>query len=257
MDTQTNKTYWFLFSGDRILLQKENQTLTIPCSPEPPVPFTNRQEIGDCNGIPCVAGISPEPLKEDATWFPCDLRTSYDFLAAPLYDKAGKASQLLYWDTHSRFCPVCGATTRQTAPITKKCPACGYEIYPSVSVAVLVLIRKEDRILLVHARNFKGTFNSLVAGFLETGETLEQCVAREVEEETGLKIKNITYFGNQPWPYPNNLMVGFMADYAGGEIRLQDEELSSGDFYTRDRLPELPRKLSLARKMIDWWIEQA
>lgn len=103
--------------------------------------------------------------------------------------------------------------------------------------------------------NFKGTFNSLVAGFLETGETLEECVAREVKEETGLEVKNITYFGNQPWPYPSGLMVGFIADYAGGEINLQDEELSSGDFYTRDNLPELPRKLSLARKMIDWWIE--
>ena len=117
------------------------------------------------------------------------------------------------------------------------------------------LIRKGKEILLVHARNFKGTFNSLVAGFLETGETLEECVAREVKEETGLDVKNITYFANQPWPYPSGLMVGFIADYAGGELTLQDEELSSGAFYTRDNLPELPRKLSLARKMIDWWIE--
>ena len=87
------------------------------------------------------------------------------------------------------------------------------------------------------------------------GETSEEAVKREILEETGLDVKNITYFGNQPWPYPSGLMVGFIADYAGGEINLQDEELSSGDFYTRDNLPELPRKLSLARKMIDWWIE--
>ena len=87
------------------------------------------------------------------------------------------------------------------------------------------------------------------------GETSEDAVKREILEETGLDVKNITYFGNQPWPYPSGLMVGFIADYAGGEINLQDEELSSGDFYTRDNLPELPRKLSLARKMIDWWIE--
>jgi len=118
-----------------------------------------------------------------------------------------------------------------------------------------VLIRKGKEILLVHARNFRGTFHGLVAGFLETGETLEQCVEREVMEETGLRVKNITYFGSQPWPYPSGLMVGFIADYAGGEIKLQEEELSSGDFYTRDNLPELPRKLSLARKMIDWWLE--
>ena len=137
----------------------------------------------------------------------------------------------------------------------KKCPNCGREVYPAISTAILVLVRKGDSILLVHARNFKGRFNSLVARFLETGETLEECVAREVKEETGLDVKNITYFGNQPWPYPSGLMVGFIADYAGGEITLQDEELSSGDFYTRDHLPELPRKLSLARKMIDWWLD--
>ena len=114
--------------------------------------------------------------------------------------------------------------------IMKKCPACGNEMYPSISAAILVLVRKEDSLLLVHARNFKGTFYSLVAGFLETGETLEECVMREVKEETGLDIKNITYFGNEPWPYPSGLMVGFIADYAGGEISLQDEELSSGAF---------------------------
>ena len=94
-----------------------------------------------------------------------------------------------------------------------------------------------------------------MAAFLETGETLEQCVEREVWEETGLTIRNITYFGNQPWPYPSNLMIGFIADYAGGEIKLQDEELNSGSFFSKDNLPEIPHKLSLARKMIDWWLE--
>ena len=88
------------------------------------------------------------------------------------------------------------------------------------------------------------------------GETSEEAVKREILEETGLDVKNIQYFGNQPWPYPSGLMVGFIADYAGGSIRLQDDELSSGNFYTKNNLPELPRKLSLARKMIDWWIAQ-
>ena len=96
----------------------------------------------------------------------------------------------------------------------------------------------------------------MVAGFLETGENLEECVAREVMEETRLKIKNISYFGSQSWPYPSGLMVGFIADYESGKVELQDNELSSGSFYTRDNLPELPHKLSLARKMIDWWLEQ-
>lgn len=125
----------------------------------------------------------------------------------------------------------------------KKCPQCGNELYPQVSPAVIVLItRGDDEILLVHARNFRGTFYGLVAGFVEAGETLEQCVHREVMEETGLTIKNLRYAGNQPWPYPSVMMIGFTAEYASGQIKLQDEELSAGAFYRRDNLPEIPRR---------------
>lgn len=139
----------------------------------------------------------------------------------------------------------------------KKCPACGYEIYPPISTAIIVLIRRgRDEVLLVHARNFRGTFYGLVAGFLEPGETLEQCVRREVHEETGLQIDNITYFDSQSWPYPSGLMVGFTADYASGTIKLQDDELSAGAFYHRDHLPELPQKLSIARRLIDHWLKE-
>ncbi len=159
-----------------------------------------------------------------------------------------------YWDQHSRFCPACGMPTEHKTPIMKKCPSCAYEIYPPISTAIIVLIRRGEEILLVHARNFRGTFYGLVAGFLEAGETLEQCVQREVMEETGLRVKNITYFGNQPWPYPSGLMVGFIADYESGEIKLQKDELSAGAFYSKENMPEIPRKLSIARKMIDWWL---
>ena len=132
----------------------------------------------------------------------------------------------------------------------------GYAGTLRISPAIIVLIRREDSILLVHARNFRGTFNGLVAGFLEPGETLEECVHREVLEETGLHIKNLKYFGSQPWPYPSGIMIGFTADYESGNIKLQQEELSAGAFYTKDNLPEIPKKLSLARKLIDAWLER-
>ena len=254
--SNVNNVYWFIFFNDQLLLQKKGETYTIPYSINPPVPVKNVLEVSLLEDMPACTASVDTPLEETAEYLPMGLRASYDYLDPILHKIAGKAYELIYWDQHSRFCPSCGTKTVMQTTISKQCPNCKYEIYPVVSLAILVLIRKGDAILLVHARNFRGSFYGLVAGFLETGETLEECVRREVMEETGLEINNITYFGNQPWPYPSNLMVGFIADYVSGTIRLQDEELSEGAFFTKDNLPELPRKLSLARKMIDWWLEQ-
>jgi NAD+ diphosphatase len=110
-------------------------------------------------------------------------------------------------------------------------------------------------VLLAKGRSFKRDFFGLIAGFVETGETLEQAVEREVMEETGIRIKNIRYFDSQPWPYPSGLMVGFNADYAEGELHVQREELKKAAWFHRDHLPNLPEKLSIARRLIDHWLE--
>ncbi|WP_455586857.1 NAD(+) diphosphatase [Bacteroides sp.] len=255
----TAQSWWCVFYKDQLLLEKKrNGTFAIPYGEIPPITIEKQTTVHDITileGENCKAYSLSFPVEESDQYVMIGLRASYEHLPLSHYQTAGKAHEILYWDRNSRFCSACGTPMEQKEAIMKRCPKCGQEVYPAISTAILVLVRKEDSLLLVHAHNFKGTFNSLVAGFLETGETLEECVVREVKEETGLDVKNITYFGNQPWPYPSGLMVGFITDYAGGEIRLQDEELSAGDFYTRDNLPELPRKLSLARKMIDWWIE--
>lgn len=248
--------YWYIFYNDVLLLEKKGGVYTIPFSEVEPVKVARSLPVTMQDGTMAMAAFTDEPLEETDLFQPMGLRASYDHIDRYLYDQAGKAYEIIYWDRHSRFCPVCGTPTEQRGPIVKKCPSCGNEMYPAVSPAILVLIRRGKEILLVHARNFRGTFHGLVAGFLETGETLEQCVEREVREETGLTIRNITYFGNQPWPYPSNLMIGFIADYVEGKVKLQDEELSAGSFFTKDNLPEIPRKLSLARKMIDWWLDQ-
>ena len=254
---------WFVFFKDQLLLKKEYTTngenkYGIPHGVTPPVtPAAGCKihEVTLTGGKKVKACALGQPVPETEEWVMTGLHASYDYLPLADYQAAGKAFQILYWDSHSRFCPVCGTPMEQQTPIMKKCPECGNEMYPPVSTAIIVLIRKGKEILLVHARNFRGTFHGLVAGFLETGETLEQCVEREVMEETGLRVKNITYFGSQPWPYPSGLMVGFIADYESGEIKLQADELSSGAFYSKDNLPEIPRKLSIARKLIDWWLE--
>lgn len=248
---------WFLFSKNQLLLQKQNDQLIIPEGEKAPFPVSSVIEIPFSDDISsCRAAKLSAPVEESDSFVMMDLRTSWSVLDEMDYLKAGKASQFLYWDKHSRFCPACGTPTEHQLANMKKCPACAYELYPVISPAILALVRKGEEILLVHARNFRGPFHSLVAGFLEPGETLEECVAREVKEETGLSVDNITFFGNQPWPYPSGLMVGYIVDYVDGEIKLQEEELSAGAFYTRENLPQLPNRPSLARQMIDWWLAE-
>lgn len=257
MESATGEIQWLVFFNDQLLLEKQKDAYTLPWGEQPPItPESNTiiHDITTPKGVLCKAFSIDREIDETEQYLMTGLRASYEYLPYSQYQIAGKAHEILHWDKNSNFCPACGTPTEKREPIMKKCPNCGNELYPAISTAILALVRKEDSILLVHARNFRGTFKSLVAGFLETGETLEECVAREVLEETGLKVKNITYFGNQAWPYPSGLMVGFIADYESGEIVLQEEELSEGAFYTKDNLPEIPRKLSLARKMIDWWI---
>ncbi len=183
-----------------------------------------------------------------------DFRTLYETMDRAIFKAAGKAKQIVFWDAHSRYCPQCGVETFLLTEIAKKCPQCGYEIYPPISPAVIVRIRRGDEILLVHALNFRKDFYGLVAGFLEAGETLEECVCREVREETGLEIENLKYFGSQSWPYPSGVMIGYTADYKSGEIKIQETELSDAQFFSRDNLPTLPDKLSIARRLIDDWL---
>lgn len=256
MATSAQSLDWFLFYKDRLLLRKEKDVYKIPSGVNPPVPVNRVLEVDYRTGGSARTAELEAPYTADPSYEHIDLRSSWNCICQEDYEKAGKAYQLLYWDKHSRFCPVCGMPTIQVTPITKRCPACQYEIYPQISTAMIVLIRKGDSILLVRSRSFRGTFHGLVAGFLEVGETLEECVRREVREETGLEIDHITYFGNQSWPYPSGLMVGFMADYVSGEIKIQEDELTAAAFFTKDHLPEIPLKLSMARRLIDAWLRQ-
>lgn len=182
------------------------------------------------------------------------LRDSFAILPREEYIAAAKGYELLHWDNRTRYCGRCGNKTHRNSPISKICDVCGLEIFPQLSPAVLVLVKKGNSALLVHARNFSRPFFGLVAGFVETGESLEECVAREVMEETSLKVKNIRYIGSQTWPFPANLMIGFTAEYESGNLRFADEELSDGGFFTRDNLPMIPGYPSLARELIDRWV---
>lgn len=185
------------------------------------------------------------------------LRDSYHVLPHDVYLRAGKAWELLYWGEETQWCSRCGGRMTWHTDISRVCDQCGREVWPQLNIAIIVLVhRGDDEALLVKAKTFRRNFFGLVAGFVETGESLEECVAREVKEETSLDIANIRYFGSQPWPYPLGLMVGFHADYAGGNIRFADGELKEGRFFRKEELAAtpIPEKLSMARMLIDDWL---
>jgi NAD+ diphosphatase len=255
------KQYFFVFCKDSLLLErKADGTFTIPFQEEPPIelkPWTQMLTISPMDDGTVVRAYSiDQPTVDTEKYELCALRQSYYKLPEELYLKAGKCAELIYWDHNTRFCGVCGGPMKLHTDISKRCEHCGKEVWPQLATAVIVLIhRGPDEIFMARGRNFRGDFYGLIAGFVETGETLEEAVRREVMEETGLTIKNLQYFGSQPWPYPSGLMVGFNAEYAGGQPHLQREELIKGGWFRRDHLPQLPEKLSIARRLIDNWLD--
>ena len=242
---------YFVFCQSDIVLEKTPDGYRIPTEmPVEPKPWTTIMNVDGEK-----AYRIDQPLMDHPRYEMCGLRQSYYKLTAEEYGKAGKCHELLYWDQNTKFCGVCGGPMKFHTDISKRCEHCGKEVWPQLATAVIVLVRKGNEVLLVHANNFRTDFYGLVAGFVETGETLEEAVHREVMEETGLHIKNLRYFGSQPWPYPCGLMVGFTADYDSGKIHLQRSELSKGSWFDKDHLPHIPEKLSIARKLIDAWLE--
>ena len=254
------KKYWFVFCKSDLLLKKQQDgTFTIPFQEKTPTevkPWTAIHKITPLGNVDVKAYNIDSPIIEDDEYVMKGLRMSFDLLPKELYMKGGKCAEILYWDSNTKFCGVCGGPMKLHTEISKRCENCGKEVWPQLATAIIVLISRGDELLLVHANNFKGNFYGLVAGFVETGEDLEQAVNREVMEETEIKIKNIRYFKSQPWPYPCGLMVGFFAEYESGEIHLQRSELSSGGWFHKDKLPVIPGKVSLARMLIDTWLKQ-
>lgn len=243
---------YFVFCQSDLVLEKTADGYRIPTEiPVEPKPWTTVMNVDGEKAFRI-----DQPLLDNEHYEMCGLRQSYYRLTAEEYRKAGKCHELLYWDQNTKYCGVCGGLMHFDTDISKKCEHCGKEIWPQLATAIIVLIRKDDEVLLVHANSFRDDHYGLVAGFVETGETLEEAVYREVMEETGLHITNLRYFGSQPWPYPCGLMVGFTADYDSGKIHLQRSELSKGSWFDKDHLPHIPEKLSIARQLLDHWLEE-
>ena len=180
------------------------------------------------------------------------LRALYGKLDDSLFALAGRALQYIDWDRTHQYCGRCGTPTQHREhERARECPSCKLIAYPRIAPAVMCLVRRGQEILLARSPHFLPGMYSALAGFVEPGESLEQCLAREVLEETGIRIANPRYFASQPWPFPHSLMIAYVADYAGGEITPAPEEIEDARWFALDALPKLPSKISIARRLID------
>ncbi len=249
--------YWFVFHDSNLLIEKrQDGTYTIPQGDVPPVEVPSDACIHNITAMEDGTAVRTVSLEGEPTGERLELvtlRQAFHRISMPLYLKAGKCQEIIYWDKNTRFCGVCGAPMRLHTDISKRCTMCGKEVWPQLATAVITLISRGDEVMLVHARNFSGDYYGLVAGFVETGESLEEAVVREIREEVGLEVRDLRYVMSQPWPYPCGLMIGFTAEYVSGEVTLQESELSAGGWFNKDNLPPLPDRLGIAYRMVDAW----
>jgi NAD+ diphosphatase len=262
--------YWLWFQGDRLLVELGPLSSETPDDPRvrarpswARLPFGTQGEvlpatplrtlyIGTLGERHFFAAEAPPdvPAPAGRSWEA--LRTLFSVLADAHFALAGRALQLVDWDRTHRYCGRCGTPTEEKAnERVRVCPGCKLSAYPRVAPAVMALVRRGSALLLGRGPHFPPGMYSALAGFVEPGESLEQCVAREVAEEVGIEVANLAYFASQPWPFPHSLMIAFVCDWAGGEIRPQEGEIEAADWFEVFQLPKLPSRISIARRLID------
>lgn len=255
---QSKPSWWFAFVGNKLLVHLEGTVSQIPqlvsLSEIGLVPVRT-QYLGTLDDQPCYCAELPkDTITPDGTIL-MGLRELYGTLDEDLFALSGRAIQIVEWDRTHQYCGYCATPTTQLPhERAKRCPKCGLVNYPRLSPAIIVLVSRGEELLLARAHRFPAGMYSVLAGFVEPGESLEETVVREVREEVGIEVKDIRYFGSQPWPFPNSLMIGFTATYASGDIAIEPQELVDAAWFSKHNLPQIPPKLSIARKLIDWFI---
>ena len=247
-----DQALWFAFQGDNLLVFEEGP-VRVPLAGAPEelnLDVTFRREIGVLDGNVCWAVETDSEAPEGMEFR--DLRSFFFGVDEDFFRIAGRAKQIVGWHATHRYCGRCGGDTEPVSgELAKRCTRCGMMHYPRLSPAAIVLVERGDRILLARSPGFPKGMYSVLAGFVEPGESIEEAVVREVREEVGIEVTNVGYFGSQPWPFPNSLMIGFTADYTDGELAPDPNEIEDAGWYTARDLPQLPPRTSIARAMID------
>jgi NAD+ diphosphatase len=250
--------FWFIIRGSDLLVSRDGIGFEIPRAADPAelgLGDLHPHFLGTLDGAPCRAAGVAAHADAPAGWSFEGVRSLFGMISDSFLSVAARALQIVEWDVTHRFCGACGKPTALKAgERALECTACGRLNYPRISPAVIVAVVREGQILLARAHRFPPGLYSVLAGFVEPGETLEQCVHREVLEETGIKLRNLRYFDSQPWPFPHSLMIAFTAEHAAGEIRVDPEEIVDAHWFSPDALPHIPDPITVARRLIDWFM---
>jgi len=251
--------FWAVLQGNGVVLVQADNSLSLPEGDLPTwlAPKQAPLSIGLWRGRPLRAISIGTKLALEPPFTAEPFNAAEDRMDPATMTLAGLAKQILHWERQSSHCSVCGSKTgRITGTWGKICSGCGAEHFPHIHPCAIVLVRRGNELLLTRKAEWLPGRYSLVAGFLDFGESLEECAIREVREETGIEIANIRYVGSQNWPFPAQLMAGFVADYAGGELKVDLSELEDARWFRSDALPALPPRRSIARHIIDNYAQQ-
>jgi len=232
----TGPSYWFIFRGSDLLVAHDGRSIDLPLAVDTEgigISCERSHAIGTIGPTPCRSLVVPAECAEPAGWAFEGLRSLFGAITEDFFAAAARALEICEWDHAHRFCGSCGSPTAlKPGERALECTACGRLSYPRISPAVIVAVIRDSRILLARAPRFPPRMFSVLAGFVEPGETLEECVAREVHEE----------------------MVAFTAEHASGEIVVDPSEIVEADWFAADALPFLPDPITVARKLINWFV---
>ena len=249
---------FFAFQGDRLLVSVEGlgHGGILPRAKafdEVGLPFRDSHYLGARNGVHCYTVDLESGTEAPEGMALQGLRELYGALDEATFQLAGRAFQIVNWDRTHHYCGRCGSQTDyHESDRARQCPDCGLLSFPRLSPAVITLIHRGDEFVLARNGRFPQGRYSIIAGFVEAGEALEEAVTREIREEVGLEVTDITYHSSQPWPFPNSLMLGFTASWKSGEITVDGEEIIDAGWYSAGHLPEsLPDGISISRRIID------
>jgi NAD+ diphosphatase len=247
--------YGLLLGGNMLLAKNPPEGITLPYGEwnDPLSLYLGRWQGKPCRlitlegGSPLPEGLEPFGLLDDKPLLPIELLSL-----------GGLGRMILHWQARSSFCGYCGQSTDwMSGEWGRKCNSCGAHSFPAIHPCAIVLVRRPGQVLLTRKAEWAPNRYSLVAGFQEFGESLEETAIREIAEETGIVANNVRYVGSQCWPFPSQVMVGFVADYVSGEVEVDTTELDDARWFSVDDLPALPPKRSIARYILDTAMEQS